>query len=153
MHRLSRRILRGIQRGPKLAYAIGLGPLIGQAILLLTTTGRKSGLPRTVPLQYEVGPDGAIYLGAALGERADWYRNILADPCVRVQIGRRAFEGLAEPVSDPARIADFLELRLRNHPRMVRAILKADGVSGEPSREELEKYAETLKMVILRPLV
>jgi len=33
-------------------YALGLGRLIGRLILLLTTTGRKSGLPRVTPLQY-----------------------------------------------------------------------------------------------------
>ena len=34
----------------KALYALGLGRLIGRLILLLTTTGRKSGLPRVTPL-------------------------------------------------------------------------------------------------------
>lgn len=47
-------------------YALGLGPLIGQIVLLLTTTGRKSGKYRVTPLQYEE-IDGIYYLGASRG--------------------------------------------------------------------------------------
>jgi len=37
----------------KALYAVGLGPVVGRLVLLLTTTGRKTGLPRVTPLQYE----------------------------------------------------------------------------------------------------
>ena len=69
--------------GPITLYRLGLGPLIGRLVLLLTTTGRKSGLPRVTPLQYEL-IDGAYYVGAALGLKADWLRNLQADPRVRL---------------------------------------------------------------------
>ncbi len=131
-------------------YRSGLAPLLGRFILLLTTTGRKSGLPRVTPLQYEE-LDGAIYVASARGPKADWFRNILADPCVKVRIKSREFEGLAEPVTDPCRIADFLELRLQRHPQMVGAILKSVGLPASPSRGELEEYASQLAMVIIRP--
>jgi len=39
---------RFIHIGPRIAYALGLGPLIGRFVLLLTTYGRKSGRPRVV---------------------------------------------------------------------------------------------------------
>ncbi len=131
-------------------YRSGLAPLLGRFILLLTTTGRKSGLPRVTPLQYEE-VDGAIYVASARGAKADWFRNILADHCVKVRIKSREFEGLAEPVNDPGRIADFLELRLQRHPQMVGAILKSVGLPASPSRSELEEYASQLAMVIIRP--
>jgi deazaflavin-dependent oxidoreductase (nitroreductase family) len=131
-------------------YRSGLGPVVGRLVLLLTTKGRKSGLPRTTPLQYEE-LDGAIYVGSARGVKADWFRNILANPCVKVRVGSLEFDATAEPVTDPCRIADFLELRLRRHPRMVGAILKSAGVSPSPSRPELEAYAAQLAMVILHP--
>ncbi len=131
-------------------YRSGLAPLLGRFILLLTTTGRKSGLPRVTPLQYEE-VDGAIYVASARGTRADWFRNILADPCVKVRIKSREFEGLAEPVTDPCRIADFLELRLVRHPQMVGAILRSVGLPASPTRGELEEYASQLAMVIIRP--
>lgn len=134
----------------KAMYALGLGPLVGRVVLLLTTTGRKSGLPRVTPLQYEE-IDGAIYLGSARGTQADWFRNILANPHVQVQVKGRRFWGLAQPVVDPCAIADFLQVRLQRHPRMVGLILKSDGLPAQPTRAELEAYAGRLAMVIIRP--
>ncbi len=131
-------------------YRSGLAPLLGRFVLLLTTTGRKSGQPRVTPLQYEE-VNGAIYVASARGIKADWFRNILADRCVRVRIKSREFEGLAEPVTDACRIAEFLELRLRRHPQMVGAILRSVGVAPAPTRQELEDYARQLAMVIIRP--
>ena len=131
-------------------YRSGMAPLLGRLVLLLTTTGRKSGLPRVTPLQYEE-IDGAIYVASALGAKADWFRNLLANPCVKVRIGSNEFDALAEPVTDPCRIADFLELRLARHPKMVGAILKSVGLPASPSRPELEGYAGQLAMVILHP--
>ena len=132
-------------------YRLGLGHFIGRLILLLTTTGRKSGLPRVTPLQYEE-VDGAVYVASALGTRADWFRNILANPCVQMQVGPRRFDGMAETVTDPDRIADFLQLRLRRHPKMVGVILKSEGLPEAPSRAELEAYARQLAMVIIHPV-
>lgn len=133
----------------RVLYGMGFGRFLRRIILLLTTTGRKTGLPRVTPLQYEE-VDGAVYVASALGTKADWFRNILANPCVQVRIGSRQFQGMAETVTDPGRIADFLELRLRRHPQMVGAILKSEGLPEAPSRAELEEYARQLAMVIIR---
>ncbi len=133
----------------RLLYALGLGRIIGRIVLLLTTTGRKTGLPRVTPLQYEE-IDGAVCVASAKGIRAHWFRNILADPRVRVRVKSRRFDGIATPVTDPGRIADFLELRLRRHPKMIGAILRSEGLSEAPSRPELEEYARNLAMVIIR---
>jgi deazaflavin-dependent oxidoreductase (nitroreductase family) len=132
-------------------YNLGLAPLLGRLILLLTTTGRKSGLPRVTPLQYEL-IDGQFYIGSARGTKADWFRNILADPHVRVRLKSREFAGIAEPITDFTLVADFLELRLRRHPRMVGMILKSDGLPSKPTRSQLEEYARGLAMVIIRPI-
>jgi len=132
-----------------LLYALGLGPLIGHVVLLLMTTGRKSGLPRVTPLQYEE-VDNIIYVAAALGQKADWFRNILANPHVEVRVKSRRFQGVAEPITDPVRIADFLELRLRQHPRMVAAMLRLDGLPAQPNRAQLEGYASKLALVAIK---
>jgi hypothetical protein len=63
-------ILRLIHLPPRILYAVGLGPWIGNLILLLTTTGRKSGRRRVTPLQYKE-IDGRIYLAAVRGQKAD----------------------------------------------------------------------------------
>ena len=83
-------------RGP-LAEAFGR-----YHILLLTTTGRRSGLPRVTALTF-MPMDGSFVVGAGLGARSDWYQNLLAKPAATLQIGRRSFRVRAEPVLDPAR--------------------------------------------------
>ncbi|AVM65869.1 nitroreductase family deazaflavin-dependent oxidoreductase [Dietzia cinnamea] len=61
-------------------------------VCLLTTTGRRSGEPRTVPLLHF--PDGdRVLLVASQGglpKHPQWYLNVLADPAVTVQVGRRS---------------------------------------------------------------
>jgi deazaflavin-dependent oxidoreductase (nitroreductase family) len=134
----------------KTLYAIGLGPLIGRLVLLLTTTGRKTGLPRVTPLQYEE-IDGAFYLGSSRGQKADWFCNILANPHVEIRVKSRRFRGVAETVTDPARVADFLAFRLKRHPKMIGMIFQREGLPAQPDRAQLETYAARLAMVVVRP--
>ena len=143
--------MKNIQKIHRVLYAIGLGPLVGKIILLLTTTGRKSGLKRVTPLQYEkIGEE--YYVGAARGVRADWVRNIQALPQVEVRVGAKRFQGTAEVVTDPSRFADFLEVRLQRHPRMIGLIMeKAHGLPRHPSRSQLEELGRTEAFVILHP--
>jgi deazaflavin-dependent oxidoreductase (nitroreductase family) len=144
--------IKNVQKIHRFLYAIGLGPVIGRIILLLTTTGRKSGQPRVTPLQYEK-IDGAYYLGAARGLKADWVRNLQANPEVKLRVGSDNVHGKAEIVTDPARMADFIEVRLQRHPLMIGLIMqKAHGLSRHPSREQLEKLAENEALVIVHPL-
>lgn len=145
-----RRFYKVISKPPRFAYALGLGPYIGKLVLLLTTTGRKTGLSRVTPLQYEQ-IDGKYFVASAFGDRADWYRNILADPDVRVCVGRKKFKAIAEPSTDPVRIADFLEYRLAHRPRMIGMMLRAEGLPLSPSRQDLESFAENKAIVIIQP--
>lgn len=144
--------MKNVQKIHRLLYAIGLGPLIGRIILLLETTGRKSGLKRVTPLQYEmIGDD--YYVGAARGIKADWVRNIQACPQVEVRVGSKHFLGMAEVVTDPSKFADFLEIRLQRHPLMIGLIMeKAHGFPKNPSREQLEELGRTEAFVILHPI-
>ncbi len=119
-------------------------------VLLLITTGRKSGLPRETRLQYEE-QEGVIYVAAGRGQEADWFRNIVANRQVEVQMKAGRFRGVAEPITDPARIADFLELRLKRHPQMVRAMLLSHGLLARPDRAHLEQLAPKLALVAIRP--
>ncbi len=134
-----------------LLYQLGVDPILGRFVLILITTGRKSGQPRSTPLQYEER-NGAIYVGAVRGQEADWFRNIIANPAVEVQLKSQRSSGFAEPITDPLRIADFLELRLRRHPRMVGAILRGAGLPSTPTRAQLEEYAADRALVAIRPI-
>jgi deazaflavin-dependent oxidoreductase (nitroreductase family) len=140
-----------IKYPPQFLYAIGLGPIYGRFVLLLSTTGRISGLPRITPLQYEE-IDGEIVIASGRGVKADWFKNIQADPRVVVRVRSRKFAGIGEAVTDPGRIADFLEYRLRKNPRMIGFIMSREGVSKNPSREELEKHAQRKAMVVIKPV-
>lgn len=131
-------------------YDRGLGRLLGHLILLLTTTGRKSGKRHTIPLQYEEMA-GVYYVGSARGMQADWVRNILANPQVAVAVKARHFSAKAEVVTDTGRIADFLELRLCRHPRMVGRILAMEGLPAKPNRQQLAAYATRIALVVIRP--
>ncbi|TSA47498.1 MAG: nitroreductase family deazaflavin-dependent oxidoreductase [Chloroflexi bacterium] len=144
--------MKNIQGIHRLLYAVGLGPIVGKIILLLTTTGRKSGQKRITPLQYEE-IDGNFFLGSARGTKSDWYRNIEADGRVEVRVKNRRFRGVAETVTDPARIADFLETRLQHHPFMIGLLMqKAHGLPKRPSRQQLEELAASEAMVIIQPV-
>jgi deazaflavin-dependent oxidoreductase (nitroreductase family) len=143
--------MKNVQKIHRVLYAIGLGRLIGRIILLLTTTGRRSGLKRVTPLQFEkIGEE--YYVGAARGVKADWVRNIQSCPQVDVCVGAKRFHGTAEVITDPSRFADFLEVRLQRHPRMVGLILeKAHGLPRQPSRAQLEELGRMEAFVILHP--
>ncbi len=143
---------KNIQKIHRVMYAIGLGPLVGKLILLLTTSGRKSGKKRVTPLQYEE-IDGLYYLGAARGLKADWVRNIQACPEVEIRVGSRQFRGTAEVVNDPVKFADFMEVRLERHPRLMGLLMeRAHGFPRHPNREQLEQLGRQEAMVIVRPL-
>lgn len=148
----TRKLFKLFNKPPRIAYALGFGPIIGRLILLLTTRGRKTGLLRVTPLQYEQ-IEGKYYVGSAFGTRTDWYKNILADPGVRIKVGRKEFDAFAETCTDPVRIAEFLEVRLARHPRMIGMMLRAEGLPPSPSRQDLESLAEDKALVILHPAI
>ncbi len=135
--------------GPRIAYAIGLGSLIGKSVLLLTTLGRKSELPRITPLVYEE-LDDAIIIASARGPAADWLRNIMVNPKVSVRVGRRQFDAVAEVNFDPERIADYLQRQIERNPAMFGAILRAEGFSSKPSRADLIGFATKRPIVTIR---
>jgi deazaflavin-dependent oxidoreductase (nitroreductase family) len=146
------RRMKNIQRIHRWMYAIGFGPIIGRIILLLTTTGRRSGQKHVTPLQYEE-INGDYCLGSARGAKADWYRNLAADCNVEVRVKNRCFHGVAECVTEPARVADFLETRLQRHPFMMGIIMKkAHGLPKHPSREQLLNLAASEATVIIHPV-
>ena len=75
-----------------LLYRLGLARRVAKLpVLVLTTKGRRTGKPRTVPLTYfEDG--GNLVLVASYGGRPHhpaWFVNLEAEPDVEVKIGRR----------------------------------------------------------------
>ncbi len=143
-------LIRPLQALHRSMYAHDQTSRLGKIVLLLTTIGRKTGLPRVTPLQFsELGGD--YYVASSRGGRADWFRNVQADPHVRVQVDRRQFEALAEPVTDPCAIADYLQGIIDRHPRMGGAMMRLHRLPPHPSRGQLEHLGAELALVILHP--
>jgi deazaflavin-dependent oxidoreductase (nitroreductase family) len=91
-----------------------LGTKVGAApVLLLTTTGRKSGKARTVPLCYLAEGDDLVIVASYGGDdRApQWFGNLQADPAVTVEI-----DGTTTPMT--ATVADA-DAKARLWPQVV----------------------------------
>src|SRR5579872_7453888 len=73
------------------------GPMAGRHLLLLTTTGAKSGQRRTTPMMYIPDGDRLIVMASNAGAPAhpDWYRNLVAHPDVTVEVGAETYDATA----------------------------------------------------------
>ncbi len=81
------------------------GPFEGAAMVLLTTTGAKSGKPRTTPLVYLPHGDRVIIFASKAGAptNPDWYHNLVAHPTVTVEIGTDTYEATAVEITGEER--------------------------------------------------
>lgn len=81
------------------------GPFEGGNLLLLTTTGARSGRPHTVPLGYVRDHGLLLVVASAAGapEHPQWYRNLLTHPVVRVELGTGTFDAIAVPAEGARR--------------------------------------------------
>ena len=73
------------------------GPFAGRPLLLLTTTGAKSGQRRTTPMMFIPDGDRLLVIASNVGAPAhpDWYRNLVAHPEVTVEVGTETFDATA----------------------------------------------------------
>jgi deazaflavin-dependent oxidoreductase (nitroreductase family) len=92
-----RKILRAANRAHVALYRISRGKfgnkIANLPVLLITTSGRKSGLPYTNPVVYII--DGRDYLVSASGGGMDWhpgwYLNLEHRPEAKIEIGDKTF--------------------------------------------------------------
>jgi len=106
------------------------GRLPGQA--LLETTGRRSRLPRTTPV-------GGTLVGSTFwmvsnhGSDAQYVRNLMANPSVRLRVGGTWYEGRAQLLPD-----DDPRQRLRQLPKLNSAMVRVLGTNLTTVRIDLE---------------
>jgi deazaflavin-dependent oxidoreductase (nitroreductase family) len=112
--------------------------LVDNPMLLLTTRGHRSGQEHTVPLLYLEDPPRLVIIASYGGRRTHpaWYRNLVATPRVRVQIGGRRQEMTARTAT--------AEERALWWPRVVAAY---DGYRDYQSRTDRE-----IPIVFLEPV-
>lgn len=153
-----RGLLRLFFRSPILVYrlglgGIGLGGLTGKRIML-TTVGRKSGKPRraVVDVMRHDAATGTYYVISAWGERSDWYRNLLANPSLRAQVGWRSFAAKATVLSESHAGQMMIEYA-RRHPTYTRAIMRLLGFKGGSSDDEeaMRTLGPQMRVVAIQP--
>ncbi len=73
------------------------GPMEGRTVMLLTTTGAKSGQPRTVVLGYAKDGDRVVVIASKNGAPNNpiWYESLKAKPTVTVEVGAEKYQARA----------------------------------------------------------
>jgi deazaflavin-dependent oxidoreductase (nitroreductase family) len=99
-----------------------------ERFLYLTTTGRKSGLPRTIEIWFVVHA-GCYYVVAERREKAEWVQNLEVDPAVLVRVGERNDRGPSIPAT--ARVVREAATVAEVSSRMVAKYGWSDGLAVE----------------------
>jgi deazaflavin-dependent oxidoreductase (nitroreductase family) len=81
------------------------GPFEGAPVLLLSTTGAKTGQTRVNPMMYLLDGGTVHVFASKSGHPAnpDWYHNLVANPGVTVEVGRERFEATARVLTGAER--------------------------------------------------
>jgi deazaflavin-dependent oxidoreductase (nitroreductase family) len=88
------------------------GMFAEMALLLLHTTGAKSGLPRVNPMAYLRDGDRLAVVASKGGAptNPDWYHNVVAHPNVKVEVGTEEYKAVAEVAIEPERTHLFKKM-------------------------------------------
>jgi deazaflavin-dependent oxidoreductase (nitroreductase family) len=94
-----------------------LGRMGGQPVLLLQTTGRRSGQTRTTPVQYLADDDTFVVVASNAGAARppSWYLNLRADPDARAQVAERTIDVRARKAAGQERVQLWQRLTAANH--------------------------------------
>lgn len=101
-------------KSPLIWWRMGLGPILshkalaGNKMLVMTSWGRKSQKARHTMLSYVLSGE-KVYVCSGWGKRSDWYKNIIANPQVTVQIGRKTFSAKARRIQDMGEFKEIIE--------------------------------------------
>jgi deazaflavin-dependent oxidoreductase (nitroreductase family) len=139
---------RFLTRAPLVAWRLGLGPISGKLFLVLTTTGRKSGIPRHAMVEY-YSLDGIKYAACAFGAEAQYYKNIQADPRVTIQTADGTESARASRVTDDDELVAVYELFKRRDPFMLNWYLNSLGI--KPDAEDVVANKERVYFLRFEP--
>lgn len=115
--------VRWFVRAPIWLFRARLGLLVGSRLLMLEHIGRSTGARRYVVLEIVDRPQPGSYIVASgFGERAQWYRNIRANPAVRVYVGNHRPRAASAHVLAAAEADAALRAYARKHPRAWRSL-------------------------------
>jgi deazaflavin-dependent oxidoreductase (nitroreductase family) len=141
-----------IVRLPLLLHRLGLGPLVSLLpLLIITTRGRRSGLPRHSVLEYR-RHGSKHYVVSAWGKRTQWFQNLLAHPLVTVQKGQENFGARASVVADSGEALRVLYLFRKKAPIIYDALLARLSASDSVSARTLPDISGQFVIVRLEPV-
>ena len=110
--------VRCLARAPIGLYRARLGFLLGSRLLMLEHLGRKSGARRYVVLEVVAHPRPGTYVVASgFGTKAQWFRNVRANPHVRVYAGGRGPAPATARLRTTEETAATLAAYAAGHPR------------------------------------
>ena len=104
------------------------------SVVILETTGRRSGQPRRVPVTRMLEGD-TLWIVTEHGREAAYVRNIEADPRVRVRVGRRWRSGTARVLDDD----DWRALQRRMPNKLNSAMVRLMGTEHLTIRVDLDR--------------
>ena len=123
-----------------------MGPA-GNIIMVITTTGRKSGKKFTTPIGYQ--RDGDIVLAFNVGGTSNWYKNVAQNPLVTLEIKKKTYQMRAAYVTHSDEIAHILEIYKKEQTS---ALTRFFGVAADASGDDLMKASEKVKFVRFYPV-
>jgi deazaflavin-dependent oxidoreductase (nitroreductase family) len=121
-------------KAPLVLWRMGLGSIIGRVMLVISHTGRKSGLPRHTMVEYHT-LDGIKYVPCAFGPRSDWYKNITTNPRVTIQTAHGIEYATAVRITDDQELLAVYDLFMRRDPPLTRWYL--DSLDIQPNPDDL----------------
>jgi deazaflavin-dependent oxidoreductase (nitroreductase family) len=126
-------------------WRLGLGPIVGRLFMIITTTGRKSGLPRSTMVEYH-RLNETKYVASGFGEVSHWYKNILADPRLTIQTNDGKESARAVRVTDDQEVMDVVDLfRRTDSAYFIDLYLRSLDI--EPSREDILAKKDRLHLL------
>ncbi|MGX6509931.1 nitroreductase family deazaflavin-dependent oxidoreductase [Rhodococcus sp. SJ-2] len=144
-------IRRRLFRLPILLYRWHLGFVLGRRFLLLEHKGRKTGKHRYVVLEvvnHDNTRDGFV-VAVGFGAESDWYRNLRADPHVRVESGRERVAVTAE-LLEPDEGAEFFVHYADKHRRIATTLSATMGFEVDGSDDDFREAGRRIRFVRLR---
>ncbi|WP_395110467.1 nitroreductase family deazaflavin-dependent oxidoreductase [Actinomadura sp. SCN-SB] len=143
-----RRIPRWVARAPIPLFRHGFGWLLGKRIMMLEHRGRKTGRPRYAVLEVVDREPDALVLVSGYGGNSQWFRNVVADPAVRVWNGRTRGATARATVMPPEQTRTRLESYRARNPRSAAALGRILGIAELSGSEQLPAdIAERLPLV------
>jgi deazaflavin-dependent oxidoreductase (nitroreductase family) len=150
---LPRGFMAWLLRTPKWLYRFHLGGLLGNHVLLLTHIGRKTGQIRqtVIELVQHDEASGVFYVASGWGEKSDWYKNIMANPSVTIQVKNKKYKAVAERVT-PEMGGQIVLNYVHRYPFAQRALSRIMKFPLDGSEESAINFGRNIPIIAFRTI-